>query len=183
VDRQELEIFLKNRKLVEKVDLRNVDLIGADLTDVELDNCDMRGANFSNSNLRYANLSNSNLTCANLNYAALRGANLSGCNLSDVNLRFTDLRFAELKGANLCHANLNGCIGNHKEIKSISIFQEYPIAYTKDVLQIGCEQHPIQDWWNCSDQIILEMDGKKGLRFWRKNKEIIKQIIEHSPAI
>jgi len=104
-------------------------------------------------------------------------------NLREANLSWANLSGEDLSEANLSGANLRGVHGNNKEIKSLHIFEEYDIAYTFERLQIGCENHAIDEWWEFDDERILEMDGRKALKFWRKNKELIKQIIEHSPAI
>ena len=62
--------------------------------------------------------------------------------LSDFDVSRADLRGANLWGANLRGANLWGCAGERKRIKSIFISDTYPITYTIDRLQIGCEnQH------------------------------------------
>ncbi len=117
-------------------------------------------------NLRGANLECANLECANLEGANLRGANLEGANLECANLR---------------GANLECATGNMKQVKSV-IIETYPVVYTQSHLQIGCEIHEIQEWWQFSDNRILEMGGKTALQFWRKWKDTIKQIIEMSPA-
>jgi len=39
-----------------------------------------------------------------------------------------------------------------------------------------------EDWWEFDDKKILEMDGKRALKFWRENKEFIKMAIEKFPA-
>jgi hypothetical protein len=99
-------------------------------------------------------------------------ANLWGANLERANLR----------GANLRDADLRGCSGDRGFIKSIFVSDVYPITYTKEVIQIGCERHKIDDWWEFDDKRILEMDGKKALKFWREWKDTIKTLIEKSPA-
>ena len=124
-----------------------------------------------------------NLLNANLWGADLRNANLWGANLWGADLRGANLRNANLLNANLRGANLRGARGNNQEIKSLHIFNKYNITYTFDRLQIGCENHGISEWWEFDDKRILEMDGDEALKFWRKNKELIKQIIEHSPAV
>ncbi len=58
----------------------------------------------------------------------------------------------------------------------------YPITYTSEYLQIGCERHPIADWWEFDDRRILEMDGRGALEFWMLWKNIIRTVIETSPA-
>jgi len=49
-------------------------------------------------------------------------------------------------------------------------------------LQIGCKRHLISDWWTFDEKRIVEMDGKHALKFWRENKDLIRQIIESNPA-
>ena len=132
--------------------------------------------------LRWANLCGAYLRGANLCGANLCGADLCGANLCGADLSGANLCGADLCGANLCGADLWGARGNNKEIKSLHIFEEYDVSYTFDRLQIGCENHAMAEWWNFEDKRILQMGGKKALNFWRKNKELIKQIIEHSPA-
>lgn len=88
---------------------------------------------------------------------------------------------ADLRGAILNDANLNGASGNMDQLKSILI-ETYPITYTSEILQIGCQKHKIEDWWNFDDEKIISMDGKTTLKFWRNYKELIKMTIELSPA-
>jgi len=118
-----------------------------------------------------------------LKKARLNGqqADLRGADLSWADLRWADLNGADLRRADLLEADLRGVRGNNEQVKSIHIF-EYDIAYTFERLQIGCENHGISEWWEFDDKRILEMHGKKALKFWRKNKAMIKQIIEYSPA-
>ena len=142
-------------------------------------------------NLIGANLRGANLGDANLRGADLIGANLRGANLGDADLRDADLSHANLRGANLRHAKLSyanlsgaylsGCIGNMKQIKTISI-DAYHISYTKDVIQIGCENHSIGDWKSFNDEEIIKMEEKTALTFWRKYKDFIFTAIELSPA-
>ena len=94
-------------------------------------------------------------------------ANLSGANLSH---------------ANLSHANLSGVAGERTRVKSIFVSDVYAITYTSDVLQIGCERHSITKWWEFDDSKIIQMEGKKALKFWREYKDFIRQTIEQFPA-
>ena len=113
---------------------------------------------------------------------SLEGANLRDANLEGASLRGASLRGASLEGASLRGANLWNCSGNRNQIKSIFISEKYPITYTSEVMLIGCENHPINEWWEFDDKRILQMDGKTALKFWREHKELIKQIIDKCPA-
>ena len=135
-------------------------------------------ANLRDADLRGADLGGADLRGADLRDANLRDANLGGANLGGANLRDANLRDANLRGADLW-----GAIGCGQFVKTIRIFPEYQIAYTSEVLQIGCQNHPICDWWQFDDETVIRMDGKKALTFWRKNKDLIKTIIENSPAL
>ena len=94
-----------------------------------------------------------------------------------VSLSDADLRDAVISGA-----VLSNCSGNRSEIKSVFISDIYPITYTYDQLQIGCERHKISQWWEFDNKTILRIDGKAALKFWDKNKELIKMIIDSNPA-
>ena len=114
-------------------------------------------------------------------WAYLAGANLSGANLSGANLEGADLAWANLSGVDLVGANLSGVNGLNDWVKCIQI-ETYAIAYTAEILQIGCEQHPIADWRNFDDRRIAEMEGKTALKFWDKYRDWIFQTIELCPA-
>ena len=118
---------------------------------------------------------------ANLRGANLRGAYLSGAYLIDAHLIDANLRGANLRGANLRGANLNGVCGLNDWIKNIQI-EDWPISYTSEIMQIGCQRHPLDAWRNFSDAEIRAMDGRKALTFWRKWRETIFKIIEMAPA-
>jgi len=118
---------------------------------------------------------------ADLRDANLRGTDLIDANLRDANLRDANLRGANLRGADLRGANLTDCNGNLKHMKSV-FCEQYPVTYTVDVMQIGCQRHSIAEWWEFDDKRILEMDGKTALKWWRTWKPILQQIIEASPC-
>ena len=122
------------------------------------------------------------VSAAVANNADLEDANLRDANLRGANLWDADLRGADLRDANLWGANLWGCAGNRSEIKSLFISDKYPISYTHEHLQIGCQRHMIGDWWEFDDKRIIEMDGRNALKFWRESKEAIKMIVEKFPA-
>ena len=150
----------------ERADLKGADLKGADLRDADLKRADLKSAN---------------LRSANLWGADLWGADLRDANLKSANLRGADLLGADLMGADLMGADLMDCNGNMIHIKSVFCGQ-YPVTYTVDVMQIGCQRHNIAEWWEFDNNRILEMDGKTALKWWRTWKPILQQIIETAPA-
>ena len=170
-----------------KANLIGAYLIGADLSDANLRGANLRGAdlseaNLSDANLRGANLSGADLSGANLIGAYLIGANLSGADLSEANLSGAYLRGANLRGANLSGADLSGAVGDKVFIKSIQI-DTWAITYTATHLQIGCKNHPIDDWLAFDDATINEMDEGMSLEWWKKWKEWLRDLVEvRSPA-
>ena len=129
-----------------------------------------------------ADLTRANLSGANLSSANLSGANLYGANLSSANLYSANLTRANLYGADLTRANLYGVSGCNCDYLVSLFIDTYPVVYTFDTMQIGCEKHLISEWLDFSDHKILEMEGKKALKFWRKYKEWIFKSIELCPA-
>ena len=103
-------------------------------------------------------------------------ADLSNADLSNADLRYANLRGANLRGANLRGANLRYCVGNGKEIKSLQI-GTYLISYTKDILNIGCQSHTLDEWKSFTDDEISEMDSDV-LEWWKLNKYIVIELAE-----
>ena len=110
-----------------------------------------------------------------------RRADLSGADLSGADLCRTNLRGADLSGADLRRAHLWSTIGNNRHIKSLRL-EEYDVSYTGEVIQIGCQQHTIEEWRGFDGNKIGSMDGQKALDWWAKWKDFIFQAIELSPA-
>ena len=133
-------------------------------------------ANLNGVNLNGVNLNGVNLTCANL-----YGVNLTHANLTCANLNGANLTRVNLYSANLDCVNLDGASGNLNNIKSV-FCETYPVTYTAEVMQIGCQSHKIEDWWSFDDARIIEMDGKTALKWWMTWKPILQQIIATSPA-
>jgi hypothetical protein len=168
------------------VDLVRANLYGANLNWANLYGAnlawvDLAGANLNGANLNGANLYGVNLKGANLKGANLYGAYLEGANLEGANLYGANLYGAKLGGADLNGANLEGVNGVNEYIKCVQI-EAYPITYTAEILQIGCERHPIEDWRTFGCHRIVAMDGKAALKFWAKYKNWIFQTIELCPA-
>jgi hypothetical protein len=143
-------------------------------------NADLTGAVLVNADLTGANLTGANLTGANLTGADLKGADLKGANLTGADLTGADLVNADLTGANLTGADLWVTIGNTVEIKSLQL-ERWPVTYTADRLQIGCENHAITEWFEFSDNRISEMD-QYALEWWCKYKSVLRTVIDASPA-
>ncbi|WP_218174748.1 pentapeptide repeat-containing protein [Pseudomonas gingeri] len=171
----------------ERADLGDANLGGAYLGGAYLGGANLRDANLRDANLRGAYLGGANLRGANLRDANLGDANLGGAYLGGANLRGANLGGAYLGGANLRGAYLGdlssiwGASGNCKEIKAIQC-DIWPVTYTADRMQIGCQFHALAEWWAFTDEEISRMDDK-ALAWWSIWKPILKQIIEVSPAV
>jgi hypothetical protein len=153
----------------------NSNLRHADLRHANLRYADLRYANLRAANLRYANLRYANWSNANLRAANLRDANLSNANLSNANLRAANLSNANLSNADLSNADLL-CYGDMRFIFTLQI-DFWNIGFTKEILQIGCQKHPISKWKNFSDNQISKMD-EKALAWWKRWKQPLFAIIE-----
>ena len=161
--------------------LRGANLIDANLRGAVLRGANLRGADLRGANLHCANLTDADLTDADLRGADLYGANLYGANLTDADLYGADLRNAVLSGAELGEvASLWGTIGNMREVKTVQC-GTWPVTYTADLMQIGCQLHSLDEWWTFTDDEISRMDAD-ALTWWSKWKPLLESIIEASPA-
>ena len=105
---------------------------------------------------------------------------LSGANLYGADLYGANLNDADLSSANLNDANLRGAVGNMREVKSLQI-STWSVTYTKDRMQIGCQNHALATWWDFSDGEISTMDSR-ALAWWTTWKPVLQQIIAASFA-
>ena len=85
---------------------------------------------------------------------------------------------ANLVGARLDGANLRSIHGDMKFIFSMQL-DYWPVSFTKDVLQIGCQRHNHNEWLNFDDERISKMD-LNALAWWKKWKDFIFKAIELS---
>ena len=190
----------RNKNPQEIIDLVEVDLEGAFLVGANLGHANLKCASLVGANLSEAILDGADLCRADLKGAIIRGACLCGASLDnshlyntdfgDADLGDTDFRKADLgcanltgarmRGANLKGAILNNTIGNGSEIMSIRV-DKWAVAYTAEVLQIGCERHPISWWWEFGDEEIARMHSD-ALGLWHIWKPILQQIIAAAPA-
>ena len=53
---------------------------------------------------------------------------------------------------------------------------DYRITVTDKHIKIGCQQHLKSEWYNFQEGEIIEMDGKKALKFWRIFKPLAEQL-------
>ena len=180
-----LELAIKARADLSKADLSGVDLSKADLSranlsGVDLSGADLSGADLFKADLSKADLSGVDLSGADLSKADLSGVDLSGADLFKANLSGVDLSKADLSKADLFKANLSGadllCMGDMKFIFTMQL-DKWQIGFTKDVLQIGCQKHSIEDWKTFDDAMINSMDTK-ALGWWKKWKNHIFKTIE-----
>ena len=136
--------------------------------------------NLSRADLSEADLSEADLYGANLSRANLSGANLSRANLSRANLSWADLSWADLSGANLSEANLSGAKIWGEVIKKQPIQISglgWWITITEKHIQIGCEVHKAEEWFEFKDSRIKLMH-KDALDWWKKHKKFIKSAWE-----
>lgn len=159
-------LHLNNERGGKKLDLSGADLsnlnmralplCGAILNDTKLENTDLEGADLEGAQLKRANLSSAHLSGALLRHANLHSAiflhaNLGksfvygGANLYGANLHNANFFRADMRDTCLTKTNLYGCIGNMREVKSLQI-DTWPVTYTAETLQIGCQGHPISLW-------------------------------------
>ena len=157
-------------------DMAGVNMAGANMTGANMAGAYMTGANMAGAYMAGANMTGAYMAGVNMAVAYMAGANMTGANMTGANMAG-----AYMAGANMTGANLWGVSGLNRYIKCVQI-EDWPITYTHDVMQIGCQRHAIDAWRGFSDAEIRAMDGLKALTFWRKWKSWIFQAIEMAPA-
>jgi len=183
--RKSVENALKRKVNLTGADLTWANMTGVNLTGADLTRAALTGANMTGANMTGVDLSRANMTGVDLSRAALTGANMTGANMTGVdlsraNMTGANMTGADLTGVDLSRANLCGSTGNNIEIKTIQTgIYIVNIVEKFEYLQIGCERNTIERWFNFTDREILEMDGKKALKWWKKWKPILVAILEY----
>ena len=178
--RKSVENALKRKVNLSVADLSGADLSGANLAGANLARANMTGADLTRADLTGANMTGAGLAGADLSHTNLTHTNLSGANLSRADLTVADLSRADLTWADLTGANLCGSTGNNIEIKTIQTgIYIVNIVEKFEYIQIGCEMHTIERWFNFTNREILEKDGKKALKWCKKWKPILVAILEY----
>jgi carbonic anhydrase/acetyltransferase-like protein (isoleucine patch superfamily) len=70
-------------------------------------------------------------------------------------------------------------IKNPSDCRNI-VQERYNITILPEFLKIGCKFYTKKEWWGFTDREILEMDGKDGLKWWKKWKPILMAICEEN---
>lgn len=120
-----IQILVKNKVSLDRVDLHNTYLAGADLQ-----NASLRGANLSGSNLTGANLHGANLAGANLDEVTLYNGNLGGVEFDDVTLARSKLAFSKVdiaivRAKSLRNTDLTGVAFVLEDEEGVSDFGMY----------------------------------------------------------
>ena len=170
------KMWLNSEKGGKRANLKYADLRGSDLRRANLKYVDLIGSALRGSDLRGADLRGSDLRGADLRRAYLRNTDLRDVDLRDADLRDVDLRDVDLRDVDLRDVDLRDCIGNNKEIKSLQI-GTYLISYTKNILNIGCKSHTLDEWKVFTDDEISKMD-EYALEWWKLNKDIVIELVE-----
>ena len=135
----------------------------------------LTGADLSDANLRSTNLTGADLRGADLTGAILTGADLSDADLTRAILTRAILTRANLSDATLSDAEAHGCIGDGARIGSLQA-GTYEVTWFDDTMQIGCQRHPLADWWSFDDERISGMDAR-ALDWWRTWKPVLQSIV------
>ncbi len=170
-----------NKDEFANVDFENVNFKNANLEDANFNNANLENAYFYNANLEDAYFNNANLENAYFNNANFYNVNFYNANLKNANLEnayFYNVNFynANLEDANLKNAKFSDKLIIKNNKRSYYAESDYYCWIFEGIIKIGCEVHSYKNWKSFTDKEILKMDGKKALKFWKKEKEIILKI-------
>ena len=59
----------------------------------------------------------------------------------------------------------------------------YQVSRWGDMIKIGCKTYRVEEWRSFSDRQIIEMDGKRGLAFWKEHKDIILGLLPNEHEV
>ena len=59
----------------------------------------------------------------------------------------------------------------------------YPVSRWGDMIRIGCKTYRVEEWRSFSDRQILELDGRRGLAFWKEHKDMILGLLPNEHEV
>ena len=121
-------VFKKNRLLLSRADLRNLERLGSlNLKEADLKNADLKWADLKWADLTGADLTNADLSYhkslngANFSHAILNGANFHFADISGVNFEKSDLSNANLIQTNMRNTNFKDAIMYYAKVHHINL--------------------------------------------------------------
>jgi len=120
---REARVVTEKNSILNKADLKSMNLRNLDLQNVYLQGASLEQANLERAKLWDVNLQDAILVYASLQHAQLWAANLQGANLQWANLQGASLQRANLKGAILVYASLQMSVLHDADLQAAYLEQ------------------------------------------------------------
>jgi uncharacterized protein YjbI with pentapeptide repeats len=148
----------------------------------DLSGLDLTGIDFNMASFEYANLSNVNFTGCNLSKNSFRHSDCSGVNFSNTNLEYSNFMQADLSNAIFTPSVQLHCVGNGKELKTISVCK-FLVTYSSHYMTIGCMHHSL-DWWeSCTLEDIENVYSDSDAAYLYGLISIVLSFVNQAPCI
>lgn len=105
---------------------------------------------------------------------------MQGCMFDDANLFKANINNTNFKDCSFHNTRIEGVHGLNDYVKSLFL-ENWAIAYTSEVLQIGRRRHTIEEWDSFTFEELHGM-GARVLPYIMKYEAVMKTILENFPA-
>lgn len=145
---------------------------------VVMNNCMFHSCDFIGTKLKHGYWEDCTVADTNLTQASFEYFNAAKCKFYNCNMH----------GVNSACSKWRGCqISKPRNIKTNSLLpdlihgridtNQWPISFTDEYMQIGCQLHVAEAWFNFNDQEIAAMH-KNALDWWRIWKPALQALVE-----
>lgn len=158
------------RAIIKGEELQYLNVAEQNLQGARFVNVDFHGSRFMNTNFSFADFIKCNMTkCAFYN-----------CNFFGANIKTSNFMSARFSDCDINLENMESLFGNGKQIKSMFI-SDYPIVWTSEYLQIGCQKKTIEEWRALDKEKANELIDF-GWSWWEEHRDFIVNAIKEYPA-
>ena len=145
------------------------------LTQAKLGGVRGQGAVFQECDATYASFSSSTWIDGFMPGCKFKTANFGGATFQNVDFCGSDFRGSTINSDNVFLAcDMWDVQGNNDVIRTYQL-PDWTVVVCRDRIQIGCQNHPIQDWMGFDDKALRKMSGRAP-RWWSIYKSLVMQL-------
>ena len=144
-------------------------------TQANLEGVKGQGAEFRECDATYASFSGSTWIDGFMTGCNFRTAMFGGATFQNVDFYGSDFRYSTINPDTVfLTCNMRNVQGNSGVIRTYQL-PDWTVVMCHDRIQIGCQNHPIQDWMGFDDKALRKM-SVRAPRWWGIYKDLVMQL-------
>ncbi|WP_348518069.1 pentapeptide repeat-containing protein [Campylobacter sp. CCS1377] len=172
-----------NAIIFENLDLKGADFSNSSFECCDFINCNLYEADFSNCILKFDIFKNNLCTKTIFDNIKLEMIDplefhntFYQCSFKKADFNDCDFRYCSFEECDLNEVIICNVLGDMKQICSLQV-DSFKIAFTKDIIAIGCKNESL-DWWKKASDDLIKDERNNYSQTWNAYKDILFKIID-----